>query len=68
MIRPAPQDIRDLRSRHHITQKEFADSLYHITTQAVASWESGRRNIPLIVWWAAVLTWDKTDLWNEEHE
>ena len=58
-----PEDIKDLRRRHRITQKQLAESLFHITTQAVASWESGRRNCPPIIWWAMRLTWDKIDEW-----
>ena len=60
------EDIKDLRRRHHITQKQLADSLYGIKFERIADWETGRRNMPDIVWWACKLTWDKVDLWEEE--
>jgi len=68
MVKPTPEDILDLRRRHHITQKQLANSLYEIKEPRIADWERGRRNCPSIVWWAMLLTWDKRDLWVEEHE
>ena len=69
------EDIKDLRRRHHITQKQLADSLYGIKFERIADWESinpktgkPRRNCPDIVWWAMKLTWDKVDLWEGEGE
>ncbi len=68
---PTPQDIRDLRKRHGLTQKKLAESLYHIKEITVRSWEregNNRRGCPDIIWWAMVLTWDKVDLWAEENK
>ena len=65
MMKTNGVDIKELRKRHGITQKELAYSLYGITTENVQSWESGRRNCTPIVWWAMVLTWDKVDLWKD---
>lgn len=67
MKNPTPEQIRDLRTRNHITQDELADSLYGIKRARIGDWEAGRRRMPIIVWWACKLTWDKVDLWNEEH-
>ena len=54
--------VKDLRTRHGITQKQLADSLHGIKVARIADWESGRRNCPEIVWWAMKLIWDKEDL------
>lgn len=54
--------VKQLRERHNITQVELADSLYGIKRARIADWESGRRGLPPLVWWAMVLTWDKRDL------
>lgn len=67
-MRPTPQQIRDLRTRHRLSQEKLAESLYHIKATNIAHWENGRRNCQPIVWWAMVLTWDKKDLWAEERE
>lgn len=32
--------IKDIRKKHHLTQKQFADK-YHVTYQAVSKWENG---------------------------
>jgi DNA-binding XRE family transcriptional regulator len=64
---PTPEQILDLRKRHHITQNQLADSLYGIKRERIGDWESGRRACPSIIWWAILLTWDKRDLWEEEH-
>lgn len=60
------EEIKDLRRRHHLTQKQLADSLYHIKEERISDWELGRRNCPDIIWWAMVLTHDHIDLWEEE--
>ena len=36
--------IKELRQKHNLTQKEFADK-YHVTYQAVSKWENGK-NMP----------------------
>lgn len=36
--------IKELRKKHNLTQKEFADK-YHVTYQAVSKWENGK-NMP----------------------
>lgn len=54
--------VKALRERHGITQKELADSLYKVKRARIADWESGRRGLPPLVWWAMVLTWDGHDL------
>ena len=65
---PRPYEIKNLRRRHKITQKQLADSLYGIKKDRVVDWECDRRVCQPIVWWAMKLTWDKVDLWEEEHE
>jgi len=62
-----PEKIKDLRKRHRLTQAKLAESLYGIKKERIADWETGRRSMPKIVWWAMVLTWDRIDLWEEEH-
>lgn len=57
-----PNKVRALRERHGITQNQLADSLYGIKRARIADWESGRRGLPPIVWWAMVLTWDGHNL------
>jgi DNA-binding XRE family transcriptional regulator len=54
--------VKDLRERHGITQRELADSLYHVRRARISDWESGRRGIPPIIWWAMVLIWDHKDI------
>ncbi len=34
------QRIRELRSKHHLTQAAFAEK-YHVSYQAVSKWENG---------------------------
>lgn len=65
--KPTPEQIRDLRRRHHITQHQLADSLYGIKRDRVGDWEAGRRGCPAHIWWSMLLIWDKRDLWVEEH-
>ena len=65
---PKPEEIRELRARHKLTQDKLADSLYGIKRARVPDWESSRRTCPPITWWAMKLTWDGIDLWNEESE
>ena len=36
--------IKEIRKKHNLTQKEFADK-YHVTYQAVSKWENGK-NMP----------------------
>ena len=36
--------IKEIRQKHNLTQKEFADK-YHVTYQAVSKWENGK-NMP----------------------
>jgi len=62
---PKPEEIRELRARHKLTQDKLADSLYGIKRARVPDWEAGRRTCPPIIWWAMKLTWDKEDIWNE---
>ena len=65
-MKPTREEIIDLRRRHHITQNQLADSLYDIKRARIGDWESGRRSMPGIIWWAAKITWDKEDLWSGE--
>ena len=59
------EGIRDLRRRHGITQQQLADSLYGVKVQSVASWESGRRGCPPIIYWVIKMIWDNADLREE---
>ncbi len=61
-MKPTPEMIKDLRKKHHITQDQLADSLYDIKRPRVADWESGRRNMPGIIWWIIKLMYDEIDL------
>lgn len=54
--------IKRLRKRHNLTQVKLAKSLYGVSEQSVANWESGRRGCPDILWWAMKLIWDKVDI------
>ena len=65
---PKPEEIRELRARHKLTQDKLADSLYGIKRARVPDWEAGRRNCPPNTWWCMRLIWDGIDLWNEESE
>jgi len=62
---PSGEDIRNLRMRYKITQKELAESLYDIKEARISEWERGVRNCPGIVWWAMILTWDKVDIYGD---
>ncbi len=66
-LSPDPQDIKDLRKRHGITQKQLCNSLYGVKQDRIGEWERGWRSCPPIVWWAMLLTWDRRDLWVELH-
>lgn len=59
------EEIKDLRARHRITQKQLAESLYGVSEQSVASWESGRRGCPDIIFWVMKMIWDDIDLREE---
>jgi DNA-binding transcriptional regulator YiaG len=65
---PRPYEIKQLRLRHGITQKQLADSLYGVKWRRIVDWECDRRTCPPITWWAMRLTWDKVDLWEEERK
>ena len=58
--------IKGLRKRHHITQAQLAESLFHIKRDRIADWECGRRNCPPIIWWAMKMTWDHEDIWGKD--
>lgn len=66
-LKPSPEQIRDLRRRHKLTQEQLANSLYGVRVQQVAAWESGRRGCTPNVWWSMCLIHDKRDLWEELH-
>ena len=68
MKKPSAEDIKDLRKRHRITQRQLADSLYGVKYDRIPDWETGRRGCPPSIWWQIKLVWDKVDLWVEEHE
>lgn len=67
-LSPTGQDIKDLRKRHGITQRQLCDSLYGIKYDRISDWERGWRLMPPIVWWACCLIWDKKDLWEDLHK
>ena len=57
-----PNEIRQLRIRHGLTQRNLADSLYGVKRERVTDWETGRRDYPALVAWAMILEWDKLDI------
>lgn len=61
-MNPSPQEIIALRRRHHLTQNQLADSLYDIKRERIQGWESGRRNMPGIIWWVIKWMYDEVDL------
>lgn len=61
-MNPTPEQIKELRKKHHITQEQLADSLYDIKRERIGDWESGRRNMPGVIWWIIKLTYDEIDL------
>lgn len=65
---PTPEQIKDLRRRHHLTQRQLADSLYGVKYERVADWETDRRKMPPSIWWQMKIVWDKVDLWAEERD
>jgi len=41
---PSPQQLKDLRAKYHLTQRQVAHMLY-VTTQAIGACEQGSRTM-----------------------
>jgi transcriptional regulator with XRE-family HTH domain len=67
-IRPRGYEVRALRRRHGLTQKQLAESMYEVSEKSVRDYENGRRHCSAMNWWAMVLTHDKLDLWVPQQE
>lgn len=63
-----PEQIKNLRARHSLTQEELATSLYGIKRGRITDWETGRRSCPPLAVWAMILTWDGLNILEPEDE
>lgn len=57
-----PKEIKALRERHNLTQRQLAESLYMVKRERITDWETGRRDCPAMVGWAMILQWDGQDI------